>query len=69
MTVAELIEQLSKHPPEIPVLVNGYEGGYNTPNELCLTHVSRKENNPWYAGEYDDYEGIGDPIAAVVLSR
>jgi hypothetical protein len=55
MTVAELIEKLKQFPPDRKVLVDGYEHGYDDPEELYSLQV-RGYNMP-YCGHYDDWEG------------
>lgn len=39
MTAEELITQLQKFPPETPVLVEGYETGFDEIVELTPAHV------------------------------
>lgn len=49
MTIAELIEQLSQYAPNLPVVVKGYEGGYNDVSiieEVSLQLNVNTEN--WY---------------------
>ena len=56
MNVQQLIEELQKHPPEMRVIVNGYEGGYNdldSPEQKSIrlnVHLPDK----WYYGRHDD---------------
>lgn len=49
MTIAELIQTLSQYDPDLPVVVKGYEGGYNDISlieELNLQLNVNTEN--WY---------------------
>ena len=42
MTVCELIQLLEKHPPDLRVVVNGYEDGYDdlSPEQLRVVKIS-----------------------------
>lgn len=56
MNVQQLIEELQKHPPEMRVIVDGYEGGYSDLNKVCVEPIRlnvRKEDD-WYLGRHDD---------------
>lgn len=49
MTIAELIQKLSQYDPNLPIVVKGYEGGYNDVSiieELNLQLNVNTEN--WY---------------------
>ena len=64
MTVRELIRELSQLDPDLPVVVDGYEEGYNDPS-VCRVHMSeRDDQRPGYAGTY----GYGK-VTAIVVSR
>lgn len=54
MTVAELIEKLSKLDPTSKLVVPGYQGGYRE-REIDIYEVELLKNvNPgWYYGEHD----------------
>ncbi len=65
ITVGELIEKLSEFPAEMPVLVDGHEGGYDTPGKVYALNVDAREGDAWWWGEFDD----GDSFAAVVIPR
>lgn len=60
MTVSELIEQLKNYPSDMPVVVLGYEGGYNdaglTTEEIIF---NANKNGPWYYGKHDSAKLIG----------
>ncbi len=54
MTVKDLQELLASFPPEMPVLVDGYEGGYDDiADEPTVIEVVVKPNAPDYWGRYD----------------
>ncbi len=69
-TVAELIEALQKLPQELPVLVTGYESGYEdfyTPAVMSLSH---QLENTYYDGAFQIPEGgENNLISAVILER
>jgi hypothetical protein len=50
-TVGELIQQLQQLPPDTPLLVDGYEGGF-TRSTLELTEVQELTGMGWYGGEF-----------------
>jgi hypothetical protein len=56
MNVQQLIEELQKHPPEMRVIVKGYEGGYDdldSPEQRSIRlNVHSPEN--WYFGRHED---------------
>ena len=50
MSVYELIWLLEQHPPDLRVVVNGYEDGYDdlTPEQLSLVKIALNTgNHPW----------------------
>jgi hypothetical protein len=51
MKVKELLDTLQKLDPETLVLVDGYEGDYDTPQEAAETIVSEQVSE-WYYGDY-----------------
>ena len=60
MNVQQLIEKLQKHPPEMRVIVSGYEGGYNDlsspPANQTLIRLNVHAPDCWYYGRHDDAE-------------
>lgn len=69
MKVKELIKVLQKIDPEMLVLVDGYEGGYDIPHTELIP-VTGPHHTEWYYGNYKDYKP-DDPskITAFVLRR
>lgn len=66
MTVSELIKHLQTFPPDLPVVTEGYEEGYDTVksvSEIMLVENPKKE---WYLGKYEKSED-GTGIKAVFL--
>ena len=60
MNVQQLIEELQKHPPEMRVIVKGYEGGYAdliTPAaKQTLIRLNVHAPDDWYYGRHADAE-------------
>lgn len=77
MTVAELIEKLQALPPDLRVLVRGYEGGVDDLTHLQTTSVKLNVNPEHYYGAHeafdptDTYEGpkYGTPDCEGVVLR
>jgi hypothetical protein len=71
LTVGELMLLLAEHPVEMPVLVDGYEGGYDRPHVHRRRVCKPEEYRPAWIGEYARaLESDGDgPFDALVLSR
>jgi hypothetical protein len=69
MKVKELIEVLQKLDPETLVLVDGYEGDYDTPQEAVETIV-REQVSEWYYGDYRNCsKDNAESIKAIYLPR
>lgn len=69
MTVEELMEQLKNLPAETPVLVEGYETGYDDIVELRPLEVFRYRNAQEWDGEYqtkNEHSGQGSKVAPAV---
>jgi hypothetical protein len=54
MTVKELIDYLSKENPDMEVVVNGYEDGYDPIKTPFKKFVTEVPDAAWYNGLYDD---------------
>lgn len=64
MTAKELIILLIELPPEIKIVVRGYEDGYNDIQQLKPVKLKHNINAEWYYGEYfkDDSASSVDAI-------
>jgi hypothetical protein len=51
-TVEELIEILKQYPQEMPVVVTGYETGYENFYPPSAKKVKHLPNNPYFDGEF-----------------
>ena len=55
MTVKELIDQLASEDPNMRVVIQGYEQGYDEVHELEYAHIvqSTDKHRPWWNGEFN----------------
>ncbi len=73
MNVIELIEKLKEFPPNMRVVVEGYEGGYDDINRFketgIIPNMNTGSNKKWYYGEHGpDYPGCDSkPTTEVAL--
>jgi hypothetical protein len=51
-TVGELIEILQQYPPDMPVVVSGYENGYENFLPPFVKKVIHQPENPYYDGQF-----------------
>lgn len=58
ITVKELIAILKTMPQNAPVLVSGYESGYESFYPPMLKKVQRFPENMYYDGEYQSVESL-----------
>ena len=69
-TAGQLIEILKSFPPDVPVVVSGYEDGYENfypPKVVKLKHM---HGQPSWNGEFDEaQDGDKETFDAVVLAR
>ena len=66
MTAEELITQLQRLPPETPVLVEGYETGFDGIVELTPEQVVRYRRAPEWDGEYQALDRFSNPESGVL---
>lgn len=73
LTVKELIEALAQYPPDIRVVVNGYEDGYDNlhVNSLSAISIRPKPNHSEWEGENEEaLEDSGaNEFSAVCIAR
>ena len=71
MTTQELIDRLKEFPPETPVLVEGYETGFNDIVEIKPFEIVRYRHAQEWDGEYqtaDQFSGDQPAHSALVLT-
>ena len=56
MTIYELIQLLGKHPPDLRVVVSGYEDGYDdlSPEQLRVVKISLHTGEQEWVGKHGD---------------
>ncbi len=56
MTVDELIQLLAKHPPDLRVMVQGYEDGFDDLEAGCVVKgvATLNVNSAWYYGHHEE---------------
>jgi hypothetical protein len=69
-TVKELIEILETFPQDAPVVVSGYENGFENIRQPILKELIHQPQNPDWDGEFQPIENGGpDSFQAVLLRR
>lgn len=58
MNIQELIETLSQYDPNTPVVISGYEGGYNDVSIIEQKTMQLNVNNKYYYGAHDCVKGL-----------
>lgn len=61
MTVSDLMENLRAYPPDWPVVIPGYEGGFAEIHGLIQTELLRDVNSEWYYGAHDRPDSVSNP--------
>lgn len=69
ISVEGLINLLKNYPPEMKVIVDGYESGYTEVKQIKQVRASTQGHVGYYEGEYDDYEGSRQFFDALLISR
>jgi hypothetical protein len=62
MTVKELIEKLQSLDQELPVFINGYEGGCNDLTDLEEIEVVKNVNTAWYYGSHEKINDLHEEV-------
>jgi hypothetical protein len=70
MNVNQLIESLQKYSGETLVLVDGYEGGFDTPSEIKTLDVAGPNPHaPWWDGRYERAKDGDVKVTGVYIPR
>ena len=76
MTTEELIQLLAQHPPDLRVMVQGYEDGYDDLEADCVVagEASLNVNSVWYYGRHEqaltrDEQTGSETVHALFLRR
>lgn len=62
MIIKEMIEILQKLDPNLPILLNGYEGGCNDLKDLTEIQVIRDVNLEWYYGAHEKVKSLHQTV-------
>ena len=54
MNVDQLIKRLQMYPPDLRVVVRGYEGGYNDVDTFENIKILLDYHSAWYYGKHED---------------
>ena len=54
MNVNQLIKRLQMYPPDLRVVVRGYEGGYNDVDTFENLKIVLDYHSAWYYGKHED---------------
>jgi len=69
-TVAQLTEVLKSLPPDLPVVVSGYENGYENFYHPEIVTMRHEPENMYYDGQFQIADEKGtDTFDAVILER
>jgi hypothetical protein len=70
MTTQELCDRLSQFPPDTPVVVRGYEGGFNDVLNVEAVEMQLNVNaEHWYYGAHSKPDILSEVIAGVPLTK
>jgi len=70
LTVAQLIEALKAFPADTPVVVSGYESGYENMMPPKIMKLQHQKENKYWDGEFQEVDQeCHDTLNAVVLNR
>jgi hypothetical protein len=58
MNVDQLIKRLQMYPPDLRVVVRGYEGGYNDVDQFENLKIVLDYHSAWYYGKHEDVESL-----------
>lgn len=60
MTIRELIAHLDQYPPDVRIVVSGYEGGYNDVTILKTVQIKPDARTEWWMGQHEEAEEKGE---------
>ena len=74
MTIDELVRLLADYPPNLRVVVNGYEDGYDdlSPKQLSLVKIALNTGKHPWEGQHGDTDGLkarAEVVEALALRR
>jgi hypothetical protein len=69
MTVKELIEKLQSLDQELPVFIDGYEGGCNDLTDLENIEVVKDVNTAWYYGSHEKINDLHEEVLEKFIKK
>ena len=69
MDVGELTDILRGYPDDLPVVLDGYEGGYGDNIEFKIIQIVRNVHEETYYGPHDDAEDGQEGETVLLLER
>jgi hypothetical protein len=69
MTVKELIEKLQSLDPELPIFVNGYEGGCDDLTDIKEIEVVKDVNKEWYYGAHEKIDDLHEDVIEMFAKK
>jgi len=68
MKLKDLLVLLSQLPPDVEVVVKGYEGGLDDVIDVKLVKIKRNVNSDWYYGRHET-DDDGDTLAVFIMGE
>lgn len=68
LTVGELIERLRQFPDDMPVVLAGYEGGFNDPLHIRKVGIKRDANRESWMGQHEEAASSDAATTALCIS-
>lgn len=68
MTIQELCDRLSQFPPDTPVVVKGYEGGFNDVIQIEPLEIQLNVNTIWFYGAHGTNDHQHEPIEGIPMT-
>lgn len=68
MSIAELIQKLSQYDPNLPIVIKGYEGGYNDVSIIEEVNLQLNNTENWYGAheKIRDSETSDKPLCKAI---
>ncbi|MCK5686915.1 hypothetical protein KAJ27_22440 [bacterium] len=67
--VAQLIEKLKLFPQDAPVLVSGYENGFENFSDPVVVKVVHKSDADYWDGEFQETEASDNDVTEIIVLR
>lgn len=67
MNVRELIKTLKNYPPDMEVILSGYEGGYDNVTNVTQRDIKLDVGRAWYYGKHAACDRDEEPDITALL--